>query len=261
MRRISRLDYIYSVGRVRALEKYLVSQAVFREAAGAASFSAAVKIIYDAGNYPESLIKARSSEELDAVLAAEERALAREFSELCLENDVCATFLLDHDPDNGLRAATRSGYSFLRDFVRHRLDLANIKVFFRAHYLGLSVESLNARLRRGGFIEPRTMVEKFGLDLTEVCQRPEVSPYCEIMIHGEEALRKRETFILLERGIEDFLMNYLRRARLYTFGPEPVYAFALAKKKELALLRLLGLGKMAGLPAELLEERISETYV
>jgi ADP-heptose:LPS heptosyltransferase len=68
MSKPSRLDYAYAVGRVRALERYLIPQAVFREVSETTNFTAALKVIYDAGRYPEDLIKARHSEDLDAVL-------------------------------------------------------------------------------------------------------------------------------------------------------------------------------------------------
>ena len=46
MKRISRLDYAFAVGRVRALEKHLVSRAVFREAADEVDFSSAIKVVF-----------------------------------------------------------------------------------------------------------------------------------------------------------------------------------------------------------------------
>ncbi len=56
-------------------------------------------------------------------------------------------------------------------------------------------------------------------------------------------------------------MIYLRRAKYIVFGPEPVFAYVLAKKRELNLLRLVGVGKINQIPADLLKRRISETYV
>jgi V/A-type H+-transporting ATPase subunit C len=74
-------------------------------------------------------------------------------------------------------------------------------------------------------------------------------------------MEERETFLELERGIEDFLMGFLKKAKYIVFGPEPVLAYGLAKKRELRLVRLLGIGKVNQIPVDLLKERISETYV
>jgi vacuolar-type H+-ATPase subunit C/Vma6 len=261
MKRKSRLDYIYSVGRVRALERFLVQRAVFEEAAEMPEHTAAVKLIHDSGRYPEALVKVRDSTELDAFLSAEEDALKREMTELILESDVLEAYLYTTQPERALAAATGSGYAFLRDHVRRGIDLGNIKIFARARYQGLAPEKLRARLLDGGFIQKKEFISRFSLSSVEMSEIPDSSPYRELWANGMAALRERETFVPLERGIEDFLMNDLRRAKQIIFGPEPVFAYGQAKRRELALIRLIGIGKMSSIPTELLQERISETYV
>ncbi len=261
MSKPSRLDYAYPVGRVRALEKYLIPQAVFREASGTTDFAAALKVIYDAGRYPEDMIKAGNSGDLDAVLDREGKKTEQEMADLIPEKDVLDTHLLMDEPEKALGAAERSGYPFLLDYVRQRIDLGNIKVFCRVKYLGFSADFLKARLLPGGLVEPRAFIDSYALPLAELAQQFRTSPYYELLVNGLDALEERETFVVLERESEDFLMHYLRRARRFTFGPEPVFAYAEAKKKELQLIRLIGVGKFIHLSPELLKERISETYV
>jgi V/A-type H+-transporting ATPase subunit C len=261
MRKPSRLDYAFAVGRVRALEKYLIQQAVFLEASETTDFSAALKVLYDAGRYSEDMIKAGNSGALDAFLDREGKNTEREMADLVLEKDVLDTHLLMNEPGKALGAAEQSGYPFLLDYVRHRIDLGNIKVFCRAKYLGFSADFLKLRLLPGGLIEPRTFIDSYALPLADLARQLRASPYSELLIHGVEILAERETFVALERGSEDFLMDYLRRARRVTFGPEPVFAYAEAKRREFQLIRLVGVGKFVQLPPELLRERISETYV
>jgi len=261
MSKPSRLDYAYAVGRVRALERHLIPRAVFREASETTNFAAALKVIFDAGRYPEDLIKARHSRDLDGVLEGESRDAEGDLSGLLPERDVLDTHVLMDEPEKARGAAERSGYPFLLDYVRQRIDLGNIKVFCRIKYLGFSADLLKAHLLPGGLIEPQTFIDSYGRPLAELAQVLRTSPYNELLTHGLEALAERETFIVLERASEDFLMHYLRLARRFTFGPEPVFAYAEAKRKELRLIRLVGVGKFIRLPPELLKERISETYV
>ena len=68
MRRPSRLDYAYAVGRVRVLEKRLVERAVFSEASEESDFSSALKVIFDAGDFLEEMVELKDSEELDEFL-------------------------------------------------------------------------------------------------------------------------------------------------------------------------------------------------
>jgi vacuolar-type H+-ATPase subunit C/Vma6 len=261
MNKPTRLDYAYSVGRVRALERFLVRQAVFREAAAAADASAALRLVSDAGRYPEGLSRVRGSAELEALLSREEDELKKEMAELILEKKVLDAYLSALEPEKALAAASESGYPFLQDHIRRRIDLGNIKVFLRVKYLDMPKEKIEARLLDGGFMPKGDIIALSPSASVEFSGVPNSSPYRELWENGVKALAERETFVPFERGIEDFLMRDLRRARSIVFGPEPVYAYGLAKKREIALVRMVGVGRMTSLPAELLRERISETYV
>lgn len=261
MKKPTRLDYAYSVGRVRALERYLIQREVFEEGAELPDSGAALKFIYDSGHYPEVLVKVRDSAELDDVLGKEEEALQIEMRELILEPGVLECFLKTNHPDKALAAAVSSGYPFLSEHIRRRIDVGNIKIFVRARYQGLSVEKTSAKLLEGGFIQKGEFIDRLALASFDWGEIRGSSPYRELWVKGNAALAERETFVPMERGIEDFLMNDLRRARSVVFGPEPVFAYGQAKRRELALVRLVGIGKMNSVPVEILRERISETYV
>jgi vacuolar-type H+-ATPase subunit C/Vma6 len=261
MSRPSRLNYAYAVGRVHALEKYLVEQAVFREATEATDFLAALKIIYDAGNFPEDLITLKNSEELDAFVRQEEEKLGRLLTEILLEKDILEVFWLKEYAEVALGLARKSGYPFIRDYIRHVIDLGNLKVLVRAKYLGLSQENFEKRLFEGGWLEAKFLQECYPLSFGEIGEELRTSFYGDVWERGTDILESRETFIGLEKGIEDFLMGYLRGAKKFTFGPEPVFAYGEAKRKEFALIRLVGVGKMNLVPPEWLKERIGETYV
>jgi V/A-type H+-transporting ATPase subunit C len=99
------------------------------------------------------------------------------------------------------------------------------------------------------------------MPLSEFGQRLRASDYMELWDRATDDLEENETFVLLERGIEDFLMNFLQKAKFVVFGPEPVFSYALAKKRELDLVRLVGLGKICMMPIPFIKNRISESYV
>ena len=261
MKKPSRLDYAYAVGRVRARERYLLQRAVFREAADAADFTAALKLVYEAGDYKETLIKVRNSQELDSFLAGEEENLRVLISELLLDREIFDAFLLDDNPVRAMVVLGENGNHFVRDYLRHRIDLGNLKTYCRAKYLEYPPEVFQRKLLKGGFLEENEFLENYDLTFAEMAEKLRPSPYQGLCERATDLLEERETFIGLERMLEDFLMRYLRRAKNYAFGPEPVFAYGLAKRKELSLLRLLGSGKMNDLPSILLKDRMSETYV
>jgi vacuolar-type H+-ATPase subunit C/Vma6 len=261
MKKMSRLDFAYAVGRVRALENYLVARPSFMEAAGEKDLSSALKIIFDEGQFHQDKIEIEDSEQLDEFLEKEEAALLDLVSSLLHEKEIERIVLDVDQPDKVLLLSQNWEIPFITDYLRHKIDLGNLKILCRAKYLELSPDRLEGWLLKGGFLDVNTLLESFDLSYGEVGERLQVSAYHPAWIQATDELVENETFIALEREFENFLMNYLRRAKYIVFGPEPVFAYAEAKKRELQLFRLLGVGKINQIPAEMLKQRMSETYV
>ncbi len=261
MKRPSRLDYAYAVGRVRMLENRLVSRPAFREAAEEKDLSAALKVIFDAGQFLEESIELKDSDQLDAFLEREKQGLSKLLSELMLEEEIFQIFERETDLENMLPLSQRMNYPFITDYIRHKIDLGNLKMFCRIKYLGLPAQRLSSLLLKGGFLDPDVLMQGFDLSFSEVGERMVASAYHQVWTNATDALEEKETFVDLEREFEDFVMRYLRKAKYIVFGPEPIFAYALGKMRELQLVRLVGVGKVNQLPPEILKERISETYV
>jgi vacuolar-type H+-ATPase subunit C/Vma6 len=261
MKRPSRLDYAYAIGRVRVLEQKLVERTVFSEASEENDFSSALKAIFDAGEYPEDMVRLQDSDELDEFLEKEERVLHRLMDQILLEKDVFDIYLQEDNPQEAMSIAGRMDYAFIKDYLRHKIDLGNLKIFCRVKYSGHSVKKFESLILKGGFLDEKVLLQNFDLSCGEFGDKLQAFPYQELWNRATDVLEERETFVELERGIEDFIMKYLRGAKYIVFGPEPVFAYGLAKRKELRMVRLLGVGKLNNIPPGLLKERISETYV
>jgi V/A-type H+-transporting ATPase subunit C len=261
MKRISRLEYTFAVGRVRALEKHLVSRAVFREAVESMDFASAIKVVFDAGRYPDDLIDITNSEDLDVFLAQEEKTLREEIEELLLDKELLNLVSDERRPDLTLPSVQDAGYPFLIDHVKHKIDLVNLKIMLRLKYQEFSVEKFQSLLMRGGFVEDSTLLRIFELSYAEIGERLHASPYRELWDEAVEKMEEQESFVALEKAIEDFLMRHMRKARYIVFGPEPVLAYGFARKRELSHLRILGIGKLNHIPSGILGERLGDTYV
>jgi len=261
MKRPSRLDYAFAIGRVRVLERYLVSRAVFREAADEGDVSSAVKMIFDAGRFLDEMTGVRNSEELDLFLANEERQLLKTLSEILFEKELMRIFVYEAKaPVTAFSIAQKLDYSFISDYFRHRIDLGNLKMFFRAKYLGLPKERIDKYFLTGGFYSPDLLLDNFDLSFSEIAEKIHFTPYRKMWEAIADAIEEKETFIELERSIEDYMIRYLKKARYIVFGPEPIFAYGLAKRRELGLIRILGMGKLNHIPSEILKERLGETY-
>jgi len=207
------------------------------------------------------MVQIKDSDELDEYLEKEERDLYRLLEEILLEEDILTIFLEESHPEKAMSIAERTGYSFIKDYIRHKIDLGNIKILCRVKYSGLSRKKFESLVLKGGFLDQKSLLQNFDLSFAEIGERFRATPYHDLWTKATDALEERETFIELERGMEDFLMNYLKRAKYIVFGPEPNFTYGLAKRRELNLVRLLGVGIINKIPTPILKERISETYV
>lgn len=261
MKKASRLDYAYAVGRVRVLERDLVETAAFKEAAESVDFASALKVIYDAGKFSDEMPKLLTSSDLDDFLDREAQLLHLTISEILLEEEIREVFSSDDSPEEGLQIAARTAYPFLQDYMKHKIDLGNIKIFCRLKYAGLPAVRFQENLLKGGFLDPNIFFQDYEKAFADIGTRLQASPYTDVWNVGTDALEESETFVPLEREMENFLMAYIKKAKFIVFGPEPVFAYGLAKKKELDLIRLIGVGKSNSIPPHFLKERLSETYV
>lgn len=261
MKRRSPLDYAYAVGRVRSLEKFMIGRAAFREAAEAPDTGSALRILGEAGRLPEGFADVRTAAGLDAVLESEKQALSSLLADILLDAEVLEIYNREDRPDRALEAAEDFGSRFIADYLRSRIDLANIKIFLRSKYLESPAERFRNSALRGGTLPAELFVAGYDGPAGEFGTKLASTAYGLLWERALRALEERETFVVLEREIEDHGMVLLKPAKYFVFGPEPVYAFGLAKKRELALVRIVASGKIHGIPPAVLAERIGETYV
>jgi len=255
-----RLNYAFAVGRVKALEKYLLPQKLFIEALEAGALEDSLKIIYEAGHWSEEMIQARKPEDIDNLSHREMEKVDRLVAEL-VESEVLSFYQARKNLRDLWLKAQKTGYPFLVNYARHRLDLANIKTFLRFHYRGESADKLEKNLLPGGHIEPRLFKMACGQPWADLHPLLMKTDYGWLWEKSLLALEERNTFIVMEREIENFLIRLWRQAKEITFGPEPVLAYAMARLHEIELVRLIIIGRMLHLPAEMIRERLSETYV
>lgn len=259
--KISPLDYCFAVGRIRALENYLIPHAVFREASEAEDLDKSIELISDAGKFGEEFLEIKTSDQLEKFLIKENVWLDLTLEELFLDRDLFYSYRAAENIKEIAASLDRIDNPFIRAYFSKRIDLSNLKLFLRCRYLELQASQFDEQFVRGGSLERKIFSQNYDCQLEEFTRAIRSTPYVDIWRAGVEFLRARESFVVFEREVDNFLINYLRRAKQIIFGPEPLFAYGLAKKQELRLLRMVLAGKLLKVPALILKERISQTYV
>ena len=123
MKRLARMDYAYAVGRVRALEKFLVARPSFVEAADEGNLSSALKIIFDEGQYHQEKLEVQDSQDLDVFLEKEESVLRGLISRILWEPEIERVVLGVDQPNTALELSRKWRLSFITEYLRHKIDL------------------------------------------------------------------------------------------------------------------------------------------
>ena len=171
-----------------------------------------------------------------------------------------ADFALDRAYFEEMRAAAKdSGSAFLRGYVALLIDATNLRSAVRAARMGKGAEFLAQVLIPGGGVSERTLASAKGADLGQVFRTGRLADAAalgaSLTAPGSGGLTA------FERMCDDAVMDYLAQARRVPFGEQPVVGYLCARESELTAIRTIMSGRMAGLSADTIRERLRESYV
>lgn len=261
----SSLNYAFSVGKIRALEKYLIKKEVFEEAIRT-SLDETLRLFVESNLYGEELLGVNSSGALEELLNKEKETIKKLISGLIIDKKILS--VLDLDNLGAARAIFESYRSpLLCDYIRHLADMHNIKTFLRLYTLKEPIDLLKSKLAGGGFVGAEIFVNSYSQDLSfflnrleHVHKRYEVINYSSFFSEGIRRVEKENSFVTLEKAVNDFLIEILLPAKYLSFGFEPVVAYYFAKLNEINLIRMIILSKLNDLPDTIMKERLNNVY-
>jgi V/A-type H+-transporting ATPase subunit C len=86
------------------------------------------------------------------------------------------------------------------------------------------------------------------------------SKYGEVVRIGLEEYIKTGKLSSLEKLSENYIMNNLKVAKYVAFGPEPIFAYIVAKETEIKIIRIIMVGKLNNVDTSVIRERVREVY-
>ncbi|MCR5826219.1 MAG: V-type ATPase subunit [Oscillospiraceae bacterium] len=159
-----------------------------------------------------------------------------------------------------LETAEETGSAFLIGYVRLQIDAANLRTLVRTLRMGKDADFLRGVVFKGGEISQEELLHVSagrGAGLAELFAPTALAEAAE---EGARILREG-AMTEFEKRCDDALTAYLDRARLIPFGEEPVLAYLVARETEYTNLRIVLIGRMAGVPADVIRARLRAGYV
>lgn len=219
-------------------------------------------LLLDTGRVPVKELEDRvRSNELNGLPAILQAAIVSAKEVLGTTGDPqLADFVLDRafyqDMDD---IAQRAGSEFLAGYVRISVDAANLRSVVRTQRMGKSTEFLKGVLFEGGNIDVNRILSA----VTSGGSLEELYATSLLRTSAEEAMRILNGGALtrFEKLTDDAVTEYLSGAKYVAFGEAPVIAYIAAKENEFTAVRIIMTGRMAGLDADTIRERLREAYV
>lgn len=159
-----------------------------------------------------------------------------------------------------LETAQATGSVFLKGYVQIQIDAANLRALVRTLRMGKNADFLGGVLFPGGGVEEGAILKVSadgGAGLQELYGSTPLAAAAEA---GGEIL-KGGAMTEFEKLCDDAVGNYLSGAQAVPFGEAPLLGYLAARETEYTNLRILLLGRSAGLPPELIRARLRRSYV
>ncbi len=158
-----------------------------------------------------------------------------------------------------VEAAQRIGNDYLTGYVKAMIDVANVKSLLRLRRMGKSFDFSSRVFFEGGNTPPERYQEAFPMnddDMPNVLGK--ASDLCkkalEAMQGGQGGMAAFELYC------DNYLMEYVKKAKYIAFGAEVPTAFLLAKETEYKVLNIIMAGRAAKLEGDTIRERVRALY-
>lgn len=154
--------------------------------------------------------------------------------------------------------ARELGSLFLENYVRLLIDVANLRAAVRVARMGKESDFLKMVLIPGGSVSEQTILAQRGEALAEAFRSGALSQAAEL--GAKLAHPGAGPLTQFEKVCDDAVTAYLAAARRIPFGEETVIGYLYARELELTAVRTIFAGKAAGLEADVIRQRLRETY-
>ncbi|MCB2300187.1 V-type ATP synthase subunit C [Clostridium tagluense] len=159
-----------------------------------------------------------------------------------------------------LARAKETKIDFIIHYVVTTIDFCNIKSIIRLKKQEKDVAFLKEVMLIGGDIPNDILLRAFEEPIENMAAKFSSLKYSEVIKLGLEEYMKTGKLSLLEKLSENYIMKALKTAKYITFGPEPVFAYILAKETEIKIIRIIMVGKLNNVDTTVIRERVREVY-
>ena len=160
-----------------------------------------------------------------------------------------------------LEVASEIGSGLLVDFARATIDVANLGILLRGRNLAKGPEFYEEAIAEGGELPRRKLLGLAGEPFDVVAPALPGTRYGRLLRGLAEKGDEKARLTSLDRATDEYLLEQLHRFASVSVGPERVVRYMLARENEVAMLRVIFIGKLNALTPGMIESRLPVAYM
>lgn len=162
--------------------------------------------------------------------------------------------------ENMAQDAEETNDPYIADLVGMLHDIANIRIFIRAKFLNKSRDFLSKALLSGSKFPKKAYVDLSDKELDLFFEAIRFTSLTDLAARLKESIKTGADISGVEKILDDYFMEYVRKSKYVAMGVEPVIAYLFYKEAEIRNVRLILTGKINKIKQETIRERLRAGY-
>lgn len=144
------------------------------------------------------------------------------------------------------------------EYVQGCIDFFNVSSMLRATRMGKNQAFLEKILVEGGGISPKRLIELSREEFDRLALSLKSEKIGRSLLEGIDKYKISGSFSVVDNERDVYLRKLNSNSRFSFFGPEPIFAYLVAKEKEISTVRLIMVGKLNNISSTKLRERLGD---
>ena len=160
-----------------------------------------------------------------------------------------------------LKESKNISSDFLTKYIQILIDVFNVKTLFRIKKLNLNRALFDDVIVAGGNIALSNLKMIFSEPKENILNRFSMTNMYKYIKEGLENYVNNDDLNILDKELDDYLMEYLKNAKIITTGLAPIIGYINAKENEIKNIRIVLVGKINNVDSDSIKRRLRKNYV
>lgn len=160
-----------------------------------------------------------------------------------------------------LKESKNISSDFLTKYIQILIDVFNVKTLFRIKNLNLNRALFDDVIVSGGNIALSNLKMIFSEPKENILNRFSMTNMYKYIKEGLENYVNSDDLNVLDKELDDYLMEYLKNAKIITTGLAPIIGYINAKENEIKNIRIVLVGKINNVDSDSIKRRLRKNYV